>query len=349
MEGQDPFPGSWVFRRLFVDSNAFSMKVNLIVEGQPVHLQRTIKCQKYIASYKAGMPWLPQYGWEAAERSFGKKLDDGSAIFVVTPSSCNSRRFSELQGDLIRQSEYLPLIVWTRDVVQRDGFEAYVASDFYKGSGARVQIAAAQMSDAIGPVDGSGSSGLDWIDRGVRPYTKYRRSTPYVSLYALAVPEKFWAANRAIADRLLSITEPTLLDSRFHREIQAFVLEQDSFGLLWEGGGVPHGIQSPALARVSGQTGEKLVFRSFDGIRPLRIDAGHWILSKGEAGVLVFYRAAPTSPSRAELESVSRLSFLFGGKTFDRPAENYSVYDPDEKMLYVIRSRTVLLPAKNLH
>ena len=44
IEAIDPYRGSWLIRTLFTDSFLIELEADLTVDGQPVRLQRVVKC-----------------------------------------------------------------------------------------------------------------------------------------------------------------------------------------------------------------------------------------------------------------------------------------------------------------
>jgi len=352
MEAQDDFPGSWVYRRLFLDGKSFVFEatVELAVNGQPITLRRAIKCQRYITSYEAGLPWLPRYGWEAEARSFGQGLSDGSAVLVATPTGCGSSD-GRLQFDVAYDDHaafsandtYLPFIAWTPDKNDPSVLEAYVSAGYFLSDSPRVRIRRATLRPSSTRSEAESEDDLSWLDRGVRPYRKFRETDFYLSRYAISIPESIWKDVPSLANALPSISQPQILAGILDQQAQDLALENNIFARIWDGGGIPHGTSPPKLEDAKSASATKLVHHSFDTIHPLRLVDNEFVLSSREVGVMVFYRHA----DGASWLHGKQPDLLFKGSRFEGPeSHQFSFYDPEDRTLYVVKSQAIRVPTK---
>jgi hypothetical protein len=104
---EDPSRGEF-FRNLVFEERAYEVTVDLVVEGEPLTITRTVNCVPYLSSVQLDI----RRSWKASLESFGKRLKSGDAVIVVAPPLCGVAElsFGEDTRPIPINVEYIPLI-----------------------------------------------------------------------------------------------------------------------------------------------------------------------------------------------------------------------------------------------
>ncbi len=339
VELRDPWPGSLLYRLVFLESRYFTVSADLTVDGEQVRLDRVIEC--YPASLRSGF----DLGWDGGltVEAVGQRLSSGGGVFVFTPDVC-----AYISGEVTQSGDvayhvpplsegYLPLIAWTDDYDDPVSIEFYVSRSYYGRGSSRVTINSVSVADA--PQAPTADPPNDFLTFANRYYTRIGHPTTvrYIGFYVVEIPETAWRADTELASYLVGLAEPHVLPVPYKDWASDAVRPLGVWSEMLAGLGVPPG-PAPGPGPAASSSAEE--FQSFDAAVPLRRRDGLFHVSEGERGLVVLYRIDVDDEigHRFSLVPVDFEGGLFGTFDFGYAA----TYEPDRRRVYLYQDLTAM-------
>lgn len=275
----DPTKGQFL-RNLVYDERAYEVTVELVVEGEPVTITRTVNCVPYFrtSEFRFGQSWKPTL------ESFGKQLKSGHAVIVAAPSLCHVAELSiwEKPRAIPVNEDYVPFLRWVDDPEYPTVIESYVGRDYFKQPGARIQFR--DMSVRAVPYQSSAMDfeGLDGVSR---PFRKNDRGNAY-GYAAWPITEKEWSADQMIAEEVQSIEAISELPLELTRRLKGTFPTTIEYGTGY--GLVP----GPSA---TGRGNHRRARRNPNDVVPLFFFDDAFELDERNRGYLILYPTAPSS------------------------------------------------------
>lgn len=351
----DEFPGSWVYRRIFLEhrSFVFTVSVDLSVDGERLRLDRAIKCQYYVHSHEFGLPWLPNYAVAATVRSFGQELASGAAVIVVTPDTCNGQ-YWDSGRDLFRKpsttgsaANFVPLVAWTPRAHDLDTLELYVARSYYENPASRVKIHHIDVRRSPPGTRPDTKDKFAWLGVPIPPLTDPVPYTVFAAWHATPITEDLWKRFPELA-RLVGNAQDELLDRETTLAVGRRFVVDELLMSIRGGVSVPPGKTPELLRRSVGEQYERLRFATYDQVRPIRALPQSLAIAEEQAGLVVFLRRdvfeRGVEPGPPNMYAPLRSVLTFKGKTIDLPVGPvHALYDRQNQTIYFLRQRLMKL------
>ena len=322
---EDPSRGEF-FRNLVFDERAFEVTVDLVVEGEPVTITRTVNCVPY---FRTGEFNFGQ-SWKASLESFGKRLKSGDAVIVVAPPLCGIAELpsGEDSRPIAIYDEYMPLIRWVDDPDQPTVIEDYISRGYHAAPNQRVGYKG--MSARAVPYDSAATEpeDLDWFSAGRSNALNPRESVTANGYVVWPIPEGEWSKIDEIVDEIRALDQISVLSPEIVRHLAAQFSPQIHYDWIDRGQGL---VPGPGPMGYGGSLRMK---RDLAQIMPLTLNDGTFESNRDERGYLILYPIADNQP---EDKDASEIQLEMDGQTFSIQATKL----PRVKTIYVPKSRTV--------
>lgn len=344
IEAIDPYRGSWLIRTLFTDSFLIELEADLTVDGQPVRLQRVVKCVTYWSHGNINNPKLFGTKTYRAVETIGKRLSSGAGVMMVVPNICSSRAGSKVvDGQVITglpplPDDHLPLIAWTASVDEPTVVEAYVSPSAYSSPSARVAFHELKLHE-VGFWRFS-----DWRDEfeWSRESTGMlgRKASGFEALFSFPISEEDWSHSSTLASYLNQVQKPQYLPKAMAKLVYDLPsVESAGWSSMFSGDGVPPGPLPNGSTTRQGSPGA-----TFDSIIPFRKQGNAFIAAPERRGIALLYPLDAQEPWQIRWD----FSISIGDESLEPLAENRDVttivYHPGTRLLYLMQ-RPYTLPA----
>jgi hypothetical protein len=323
---EDPTKGEFL-RNLVFDERAYEVTVDLVADGEPLTITRTINCVPYFRTgeFRFGQSWKPTL------ESFGKRLKSDHAVIVATPSLCHVAELSfwEKSRAIPINDDYIPFFRWVDSTDRPTLVEDYIGRDYFKQPGARIQYR--NMSVRAVPYQSSAMDfeGLDGVSR---PFRKRDSGAAY-GYVAWPITEKEWSADQVIAEEVQSIEAISELPLELTRRLNGKFPPNIDYGTVNGGYGLVPG------PRATGRGDYRRVRRDPNDVVPLFFYDDAFELDERNRGYLILYPIASNSPDgndplvmRLRInEQTMAIEFAgFSGVT--------TIYVPETKTIYQLQA-----------
>lgn len=342
LEVLDPYPASWLWRKLFGDSYVVNITLDLGVEGKRSQFNRAVRCLEY---FSFGNPMTGGSGTarHLGVEAIGWDLRAGTGLLLVVPWVCDLKsRSADVEANAISGPkpiavDHLPLIARTESTGEQRVVEAYVSLAAYAGSKARIEFhsISAQVGGLFSFPDERDQ--FEWFRESTGgPFKSRTETRQLLSIYALEVPEPVWRNEPELVAFASDSQSPRFLTD----QLTGIVADSDWRPELprWEdlmlGLGVPPGPTPAGARRDLGPN----VRRTFDSVIPLRFDGEAFVLSPEEAGLAIFY----SSPI-GDKYYLSEHRYKINDIIIETNRQTAAIlYQPDTKKMYWLRRQRFL-------
>jgi len=131
------------------------LTIDLVVNGEPLRIERTVEFKTYIF----GGGDLSDLGSRRPTRyaptigALGTRLSDGSAVMMWTPYSCWKEEYQDEDGKTRLRArpnapDYRPLIAWTPDADAPRVLEVYPFASYFERPDTRIQVKGIEVTDS---------------------------------------------------------------------------------------------------------------------------------------------------------------------------------------------------------
>ena len=322
----DPTRGEFL-RNLVFEERAFEGTVDLVVEGEPMTITRTINCVPFLS----GVELKIRQSWKASLESFGKRLQSGDAVIVVAPPLCGVAElsYSEDSRPLPLHTDYIPLIRWI-DVPDRPTrIEDYIARGYFDRSNQRVRYEG--MSARAVPYQSAAREfeELDWFSASQSEALAPRESAIAFGYVVWPIAESEWSKIEDIASEIRAIDQISVLPPMVARQLLAHFSPQIHYDWIDRGQGL---VPGPGPISYGGSLRMK---RDLAEIMPLTFNDGTFESSKQERGYLILYPIAWNQPKDND---ASEIEFQIDGQTisieFAKLTRVTTIYVPQSRAVY---------------
>jgi hypothetical protein len=318
---EDPSRGEF-FRNLVFDERAFEVTVDLMVEGEPVTITRTVNCVPYLSSVQLDI----RRSWKASLESFGKRLKSGDAVIVVAPILCGVAElsFGEDSRPITINDEYVPLIRWIDDPDHPTVIEDYITESYFERPDARIRYRG--MTARAVPYKSSAMDfqGLD----GANPPFRTRDSKAAYGYATWPIPESVWSTDEDIAEEIRAIEQISELPLELSRQLIGMLSPNIFSDTINRGQGLVTALRATNTRKLGRR-------RELDQVVPLSLNDDAFELDERKRGSLVFY---PTASNPPEGNDPSVIRLRINGKTMSVKFTGIpgvaTIYVPESKVMY---------------
>ena len=322
----DPTRGEFL-RNLVFDERAFEVTVDLVVEGEPLTITRTVNCVPYLS----GVELKISESWKPSLESFGERLNSGGVVLVVAPPLCGVAElsFRENSKPLPIPDEYMPLIRWVDDPDRPTVIEDYIAREYFVRPNARVRYQG--MSARAVPYQSSAMEleRLDWFSAGRSNAFRPRDSEGAYGYVVWPIFEHEWSTDEAINDEIRSIDRTSEISLPLARRLMEKFSPQIHYDWIDRGQGLVPG-PGPIDYRSSLR-----MKRDLSQIMPLFFRDGAFEPNEEERGYLVLYPMA-SNPPRGD--GPLKMKLRINGQTVSVEFAGFTgattIYVPETKTIY---------------
>ena len=350
--------GLWLSSRPLHGPSFFvQLTIDLVVNGEPVRIERTVECKTYIF----GGGDLSDLGSRRPTRyaptigALGTRLDDGSAVMMWTPYSCWQEEYQDENGKTRLRArpnapDYLPFIAWTPDADDPRVLEVYPFASYFERPDARVLVKGIEVTDSSA-TEADPPDEFEWFThRRMReelgPGANFSPVHVHRAMTVVALNEEDWRGKSPDLDRELdSYERPQFVSQRVlpngsQARFEAAKIFQEAYGGNWQRLIPDQERSAPGIKYQEGHNRGPL-WQRIQGAKKLgpQIFMLAWrgdmlvLEPTGERGYLVL-----TVPQKEQRLSAVQSPILHRGVRVD-PDPNHSstfLYDPDSKMILSI-------------
>ena len=303
------------------------MTVDLVVEGEPLTITRTVNCVPYLSSVQLDI----RRSWKASLESFGKRLKSGDAVIVVAPPLCGVAElsFGEDTRPIPINVEYIPLIRWVDNPDRPTVIEDYVSRGYFYASNQRVRYEG--MSAQAVPYESAATEleELDWFSAGRNNAFRPRESIAANGYVVWPISEGEWSKIDEIAAEIRGLDQISVLSPEIARQLAAHFSPQIHYDWIDRGQGL---VPGPGPISYGGSLRMK---RDLAEIMPLTFNDGTFESSKQERGYLILY---PIAWNRPKDNDASEIEFQIDGQTFSIQSTKLTrvttIYVPKSRAVY---------------
>ncbi len=177
---------------------AYEMTADMVVDGSPVRLQRTVDCEVEVRRFGFGITH-PSARWEEKRKSVGMALPSGAAIMLQTPSICRRGWKSGFPVP----ADHMPLVMWLDDAKNPQTMEMYYSSEALRQPNARIQFRQFKVREGTS-LPARSSDGFDAFGAA-----KAGKGVPGHGYIVRTIAEADWSEQEAVRQHLQTITQPT--------------------------------------------------------------------------------------------------------------------------------------------
>jgi len=323
---EDPTKGEFL-RNLVFDERAYEVTVDLVVEGEPLTITRTINCVPFLS----GVELKIRQSWKASLESFGERLASGSAVIVAAPPLCGVAEisFGENSKSLPIPDEYRPLIRWVDNPDHPTVIEDYIARGYFELPNARLRYQG--MSARAVPYQSSAMEfeELDWFSAGRSSALNQSASEGAYGYVAWPIFEHEWSTDEAISHEIRSIDRTSEISLPLARRLMEQFSPQIHYDWIGRGQGL---VPGPGP---TGYGSSWRMKRDLTQIMPLFIRNGAFEPNEQERGYLVLY---PIASNPSEGNNPLELMFRINGQTISVGFAGFTgattIYVPETKTIY---------------
>lgn len=328
---EDPTKGEF-FRNLVFDERAFEVTVDLVVEGEPVTITRTVNCVPYLSSVQLDI----RQSWKASLESFGKRLKSGDAVIVLAPPLCGvaDLSFGEDSRPIPINDDFLPLIRWIDDPDRPTVIEDYIAEGYFERPDAQIRYRGVTARAVPYKSSAMDFQGMD----GANPPFRTRDSKAAYGYVAWPISESVWSTDEDIAEEIRAIEQTSELPLELSRQL----IERLSPNFLSDTINRGQGLVSALRATDARKLRRR---RELDQVVPLSLSNDVFELDERNRGYLTLYPVT-SNPPEGNDPKIMRLringqtmSVKFGGL----PGATI-IYVPETKTIYPLVSLWTNVP-----
>ena len=328
---EDPTKGEFL-RNLVFDERAYEVTVELVVEGEPLTITRTVNCVPYLSSVQLDI----RRSWKASLESFGRRLKSGDAVIVVAPPLCGAAELSygEDSRPIPINDEFLPLIRWIDDPDHPTVIEDYITETYFERPDARIRYRG--MTARAVPYE---SSAMDFqgLDGANRPFRTSDSKAAY-GYAAWPISESVWSTDEDIAGEIRTIEKISELPLELSRQLIGKFSSQLFSDTVNRGQGLVTALRATNTRKLRRR-------RELDQVVPLSLNGDAFELDERKRGSLVLYPKA-SNPPEGNDPSVIRLRI--NGKTMSVKFTGIpgvaTIYVPESKIIYQLAALSTNVP-----
>lgn len=160
----------WYLHRPLHEPSFFvQLTIDLVVNGEPVRIERKVECK----TYKIGGRDLSQFGTRPQTHyaptigALGARLSDGGAVMMWTPYRCWQEEYQDENGETRLRArpnatDYLPFMAWTPDADDPRVLEVYPFASYFERPDARIQVKSIEVTD-LSVAEGDPPDEFEWF------------------------------------------------------------------------------------------------------------------------------------------------------------------------------------------